>query len=579
MTPARRGCVCGLSVSFRSSHSTIELLSLSPFLIATPMSEGALRHRSGNEHIHRRDDALLARLGYKSEFKRDFSTIHTIGFAFSIMGVCASVSTTFFFPLTAAGHLGLTIGWIIPSLFVICVALSIAELTSAMPTSAGLYYFSAKLAPPKWAPLVSWITGWANVTGQVLLVCSIDFVNAQMITTGIAVGSDGRVVLGPAPMFGIILALLFSHSLVCPANSRILARLSLVTGVVNVTTTISVALALIIVPGSERTPSGDAFALLTNSSGWDNNGWAFILSFTAAMWVLTGYDAAAHISEEISSAARSAPLAILTGVIGTEILGLLLLIGASFASANITRVVNTDLSMPMGQVYLDTFGKKGMLAVWSMCIAVQWVNGVTQGVDASRVTFALARDNGLPGSRWWKQIHPLTKTPVYAVWLVLSLSAVIGVLVWSDTALSSLAGATVVGLYTSYAIPIFFRITYGHKTFKPGPFNLGRFSRPIGAIAVLWSLFVSVVLLFPLDPRIHSSKDMNYAVVIVVGVFLLSALSWILSARKWFKGPVPNITSEEAANTGAAFEGDNESPAEKIPDDSSLDQPQSTKTS
>ncbi len=42
-------------------------------------------------------------------------------------------------------------------------------------TSAGLYYFSAKLAPPRWAPLASWITGWANVTGQVTLVCSIDF--------------------------------------------------------------------------------------------------------------------------------------------------------------------------------------------------------------------------------------------------------------------------------------------------------------------------------------------------------------------------------------------------------------------
>ena len=42
-------------------------------------------------------------------------------------------------------------------------------------TSAGLYYFSAKLAPPKYAALASWITGWANVTGQVTLVCSIDF--------------------------------------------------------------------------------------------------------------------------------------------------------------------------------------------------------------------------------------------------------------------------------------------------------------------------------------------------------------------------------------------------------------------
>lgn len=61
----------------------------------------------------------------------------------------------------------------------------------------------------------------------------------------------------------------------------------------------------------------------------------------------------------------------ITGVLGTEILGLFLLIGASFASSNIPRIVNTNLTMPMGQVYLDTFGKKGMLTVWSLCIAVQ----------------------------------------------------------------------------------------------------------------------------------------------------------------------------------------------------------------
>ena len=42
-------------------------------------------------------------------------------------------------------------------------------------TSAGLYYFSAKLAPPRYSALASWITGWANITGQVALVCSIDY--------------------------------------------------------------------------------------------------------------------------------------------------------------------------------------------------------------------------------------------------------------------------------------------------------------------------------------------------------------------------------------------------------------------
>jgi len=54
-----------------------------------------------------------------------------------------------------------------------------------------------------------------------------------MIATGIAVGSDGRINLGPAPTFGIIIALLLSHAVVCPSGTRVLAKLSPLTGMLN----------------------------------------------------------------------------------------------------------------------------------------------------------------------------------------------------------------------------------------------------------------------------------------------------------------------------------------------------------
>ena len=48
-----------------------------------------------------------------------------------------------------------------------CVAMSMAELCSSMPTSGGLYYAAAVLAPPGWGPFAAWITGWSNWLGQV----------------------------------------------------------------------------------------------------------------------------------------------------------------------------------------------------------------------------------------------------------------------------------------------------------------------------------------------------------------------------------------------------------------------------
>lgn len=94
----------------------------------------------------------------------------------------------------------------------------------------------------------------------------------------------------------------------------------------------------------------------------------------------------------------------------------------------------------MGQLFLNVLGKRGMLAIWSLIIIVQYVTGAAQGVDASRVVFAFARDNALPGSRWWKHMHPYTRTPVNAVWLVMVLAGLCGLLGFYETALSSLAG-------------------------------------------------------------------------------------------------------------------------------------------
>ncbi|OSX59611.1 hypothetical protein POSPLADRAFT_1059803 [Postia placenta MAD-698-R-SB12] len=519
-----------------------------------PVDDHTQHHHPELSHLRHADDALLAKLGYKAEFKREFSLIETVAFAFSIMGVIASVSSTFSFPLASGGHVGMVFGWLIPSLFVMTVAASMAELASSMPTSAGLYYFSAKLAPPKYAPLASWITGWANITGQVTLVCSIDFTCAQMITSAIAVGSGGSVNLGAGATYGILLAILATHGMVCSAATRVLARLNLFYVVVNgepraVGTSIAAIVALLVCSGAsgQRVSTREAFTDFENNTGWTNNGWAFLLAFTSPMWTLTGYDSAAHIAEETAGAARAAPIAILVGVGATASLGWLLFIAASFATASVPALLASPLPLPMAQLFVDVLGARGMLALWSCVIVVQYVTGAAQGVDASRVVFAFARDHALPGSRWWKRIDRRTRTPVHAVWLVMVLAGVCGLLGFSATALSSLAGASVIGLYTSYVTPIFLRITSGRDKLVPGPFTLGRWYLPIGAIACAWVSFIVVLLLFP-PGQTPSADTMNYAVVIIMAVFVFASVSWMVSARKWFTGPIVNVDDSRTAS-------------------------------
>ena len=48
-----------------------------------------------------------------------------------------------------------------------------------------------------------------------------------MITTAIAVSSDGATTLGSGATYGILIAILFSHGIVCSAATGVLARLNI----------------------------------------------------------------------------------------------------------------------------------------------------------------------------------------------------------------------------------------------------------------------------------------------------------------------------------------------------------------
>ncbi|KAH9831363.1 amino acid/polyamine transporter I [Rhodofomes roseus] len=495
------------------------------------------------------DDARLAELGYKTQFKRGFTLIDATAFSFSIMAVISGVSSTMGLTIASGGHVGLIWGWLIPVPFVICVAAVMAELASSMPTSAGPYYYAAKLAPKRYAPLASWVVGGANLTGHVTLLTYIDFALAQMITTAIAAGTDGRVALGHGPTFGLFLAMLVLHGCICSATTRALARLSLVSAIFKVGATVAAIIILPVCTGENRVSTRVAFTSYENSTGWSNSGWAFLLAFTGPMWQLAACNRLrCAISEETARAAKVAPMAMLMSVACAGCLGWIFNIATSFAVASVPDLLSSPFPLPMGQLYFDIMGKRGMLAIWCVTIVVQFMRGAAQGVTASRVVFAFARDNALPGAHRWKKINHYTRTPVNAVWLAVSLAAFFGLLGFSSIAMTSAACATVIGLYTSYAIPILLRITTGRNKFVPGPFSLGRWSTPMGTIAIAWIAFVILLLCFPRTQSPHTS-NMNYAVVLTMGISILAYGVWAFSARNWFTGPLQNIDDNDSNNT------------------------------
>ena len=61
----------------------------------------------------------------------------------------------------------------------------------------------------------------------------------------------------------------------------------------------------------------------------------------------------------------------MVGVGATQFFGWLIYIAASFATTSVPDLLTTTLPLPMGQLFLNTLGKHGTLAIWSCIIVVQ----------------------------------------------------------------------------------------------------------------------------------------------------------------------------------------------------------------
>lgn len=198
---------------------------------------------------------------------------------------------------------------------------------------------------------------------------------------------------------------------------------------------------------------------------------------------------------------------------------------------------------PVTQILLDTVGPKGAIVLMIIVIGCMFFCGIFSITSNSRMMYAFARDGGIPGHKFFHKVDPKTKSPIRTVWLACTLSFILGLpSLGSSVAFSAATSIATIGLYISYGIPIALRL-WNRKNFVRGPFHLGKFSYPIAIVAVLWICLISIVFVLPQATPVNS-QTLNYAIVAVGIVVLYSFTFWLVSARKWFTGPIKQIEAE-----------------------------------
>jgi amino acid permease (GABA permease) len=495
------------------------------------------------ESVPGTDEERLAQLGYQQELHRRLSGFSNFAVSFSIISILAGAITSYGIAMTAGGPLAIVLGWLFVGIMVTFVALAMAEVCSAYPTAGALYWWAAALAKrnkPAWA----WFVGWFNFMGEVAVTAAIDF--GAAITTSAFLGLTFDMEVTKLRTFLIFLVIIVVHGLLNTFGVNLVRLLSDVSAWWHLVGVAFIVVVLAFVP-DHHTSVHDVFFQVKNETGFSFAGagfYAVLLGLLMAQYTYTGYDASAHVAEETHDASRAAPRGIVLSVVVSVIAGFVLLFAITWSIQNYEAERTTELGLPPAQIFIDAVGHNMGTFLLFICMVAQWFCGMASVTANSRMTYAFSRDGALPGSRLWKQVNPRTGTPTNSIWLCVVIAAILVLpSLWNITAYAAATSIAVIGLYIAYVAPVFLRRR--NPDFVPGPWNLGKWSAPVGWIAIVWVVIICVLFILPTAGPI-AAANFNYTIVAVAIVVGAATIWWFASARKWFTGPRQNLIEKAA---------------------------------
>lgn len=481
----------------------------------------------------------LRALGYAQELFRTMGGFSNFAISFSIISILTGAVTLYDHGLVMGGPAEMSVGWPIVSLFALAVAMSLAELASSLPTSGTMYHWAARLGGKGWG----WFTAWFNIVGQLSALAAIDYGCALFVTPLLGLPTTSGW------LFLVYAAILMSHALINHFGIRLVAWLNDFSVTVHVVGVIVIVGVLLLF--APKQPVGFFFARITsNAEGWPY-WWAFVVGLLQAQWTFTGYDASASVSEETVDPRRRVPWGIVMAVVVSSVVGYLLLFALTLSIKDISAVLNArdaaGNEIPaVIAILVGALGDRVGVVFTGLAAMAMWFCGLSAVTWSSRTIYAFARDDGMPGSALWKRVSGKYLTPAPAVWLsvVIAVAATL-----SSGAYAVVTSVSVIGLYVSYIIPVYlaWRARGSAMEAPRGPWHLGRYGSAINVIAMLWVVFITVILSIPDDMRAGKT---------IVGLTLLLSAWYVVRERQRFRGPawaserVDTLASAPAAGGG-----------------------------
>jgi amino acid transporter len=511
------------------------------------------------------DEKLLAKLGYKQDLNRSWSGFSNFAISFSIISILAGCFTNFGAGWNNGGPISMSWSWPILGLFILIIGFTMSELVSAYPTSGGIYWWASKLG----GPAAGFFTGWLNLIGLIAVTAGVSYGCATFIDLTISTYSEGYAAdYSLTRVFLIFLAVLAGAAVLNIFSSHLMAIMNNVSVWWHVIGATVIVLILVVVPDQHQSFSY-VFTERFNNSGFADGSTNSLFFFFAVIpfgflltqYTITGFDACAHLSEETEAASTGAAKGIWRSILYSLIGGYILLLAVVFAVPNNAEGLPDNAGVGGGGVayiFVNSLGVNWATVVLLISASAQFYCATSCLTSASRMGFAFSRDRAVPGSRIWSSLTD-KRVPANAVMgvavaaAIITLPALIEVNIGTadapliiPVAFYAVTSIAVIGLYASFAIPIWLRWRMG-DAFEPGAWTNGSKYKWMNLIAVAEIVIVSLYLMMPFVPGAvpfsddFSWKFVNYAPIVTIGAVLLLAIWWNTTAKHWFKGPISNI--------------------------------------
>jgi amino acid transporter len=552
-----------------------------------------------------REDAIqqdvrdLHRLGYAQELFRSMGGFSNFAISFSIISILTGAVILYDYGLAWAGTAASLIGWPLVTLFVLCIAASMAEVASAYPTAGGLYYWASRMKGKAWG----WWTAWLNLLGQFAIVAGIAYAAAQFLnvaivtpllssvsitygnTTEFIKSGDVPILTGALVTMGVLLAICLVLNI---RGINLVAFLNQVSVWWHIAI-VGLVVVLVLFAGHADQSGMTLFAVQPQDQGgsWQNKipftgitldygaaityplFFAFMFSLLQANWTYTGYDASAHVAEETVGARISSAWGLFLSVAVSAVVGYLFLFVLTTHLPGLKDLFPADLSTADpdklstyyfggGYTVFETLkynlATVGQLLGAGIAIAMSFCT-LSSVASAGRMLFAFSRDDGVPGSAWLKKVSHRYRTPTNSLVTIVVVAFLFTVAAFFVGALGSPGGGGIaivivtaistIFLYAAYAVPIYLGLTTDAWKAER-VWSLGRWSRPVAIVAVLWTAVLLVLFSFPTSGN-SSWPFMVLAVVLV----LVYCFAW---ARSRFQGPRVMGREEELTEIEREFE-------------------------